>query len=303
MLDYRQLQVFLAIWQHRNISKAAEAIYLTQPTVSGHLKALEEQLDTKLFDRTSKEVVPTRAAKILFPYVKQIMNLNRQAMEEIKNFLGEEGGVLEIGASNIPGQYLLPPLLGRFKKLKPKMEIRLVISDTRAIVEQVHTGLLEIGLVGAEIKKHGLTFEECFQDELVFVVGPGHPFSERKEISFDEMVSQPLITRESGSGTRITIEQSFLAKGISPESLNILVEMGSTEAVRQAVKSDVGCAIISKRAIEGDLHCGLLHSPKVDNFAIVRTFYLVKHLKRTLSPIANSFAAFLNEKSKMHESA
>ncbi len=293
MLDIKQLQVFLAVWEHRNISRAAQAVYLTQPTVSGHLKALEEQLGTRLFDRTSKKVAPTQAARVFYPYAKQIMDLNRQALEEMKGFLGEETGTLEIGASNIPGQYLLPPLLGLFKKIRPKIEIKLEISDTRKIVESVENGMVEIGLVGAKLKSPKVHFEECFSDELVFVAGPAHQLLRRKEIELDEMVAQPLITREGGSGTRLTIERALREKGVAADSMNIVVEMGSTEAVRQAVKAGIGCAIISKRAVKDDLECGLLQSIKIKGVSINRTFYLIWLKNRTLSPVTKLFISFL----------
>ena len=294
MLEARQLQIFMALWHYRNFSRAAEAIYLTQPTISGHLKALEEYLGVKLFDRTPKEVVPTQAAKLLYPYVKEIMSLNNQALEEIRIFLGEEKGELKVGASNIPGQYILPPLLGQFKKLKPKIEIKLTISDTTKTIKAVEDGEVELGLVGAKIKNRNIKFEKCFDDELLFVVGPNHRFVNKDEITLEEMMDQPFVARELGSGTRLTIEKALWNKGIDPNNLKIVLEMGSTEAVRQAVKSNIGCAIISKKAIDDDLSCGLLYPIKIKDFSIVRAFYLITLQNRTLSPVANSFVKFLN---------
>ncbi len=293
MLDFRQLQIFMAVWQHRSLSRAAETVHLTQPTVSAHLKSLEEQLNVRLFDRNSREVVPTRAGHVLFPYIRQMVKLNQQAREALSGFLGEGRGVLEVEASNIPGQYLLPALLGRFKQTRPLIEIRLYISDTAAVAEKVQSGAIELGMTGAVISKKRLRFDECFSDELVFITHTGHPLASKKVVSFEEVMAQPMIMREKGSGTRLTVERALSQRDVHVETMDVVMEMGSTEAVRQGVKAGLGCSFISKRAIQDDLTCGLLHAPAIEDFSIRRKFYLVTYRGRTLSPVTQAFAEFI----------
>ena len=297
MLDFRQLQIFMAVWECRSISRAADAVHLTQPTVSAHLKALEDELGIKLFDRTSRKVVPTAAARILYPYIKRIIKLNRQAREELSAFMGEEKGMLELGASNIPGQYLLPVLVGEFKNSRPGIKIKINIDDTAGTVEKVSTGLLELGIVGAPLARKKLVFEECFSDELFFVTGPDEPAGDYSHITLDMLPEMPMIMRESGSGTRQTIENSLQPHGISMNDLNVVMEMGSTEAVRQAVKAGLGCAIISRRAVEDDIKCGLLRTVPLEGVRITRFFYTVRARGRTLPPLAESFLEFMFAKS------
>ncbi len=297
MLDSRQLQVFMAIWEKRNLSLAAEAVFLTQPTVSAHLRALEEQLNVRLFNRTPKEVVPTAAGELLYPYIQRMVRLNRQAEEALSRFAGEEAGLLEIGASNIPGQYVLPRLLGAFRKERPGVDIRLRVADTARVSAEVLEGRIELGLVGARISRKRLIFQEWFHDELVFVTDPEHEFRKRSSINFHQMISQPFIMRERGSGTRLTIEKALSDRGISTDRLNIIMEMGSTEAVRQGVKAGVGCAIISSRAVRDDVDCGLLHTPRVTDFELKRKFYLVMCSGRTLSPVTETFRKFISANS------
>ena len=297
-MELKQLQIFVSIWEHLNISRAAEEVHLTQPTVSSHLKTLEEELGVKLFNRTSKEITPTKAAKLIYPYAIEILRLNKQIIQTVDDFLGKEKGLLEIGASNIPGQYLLPSLLGEFKKDRPKIEIRLLISDTSKIVEDVFLNKIELGLVGAKVVKDHLLFHELFYDELIFIVASSHHLSKKKEIALKDILDEPMIIREYGSGTRMTIEKKLAEEKVSIKDFRIVLEAGSTEAVRQAVKAGVGCAIISKRAVKDDIDCKRLFALKIKDFSITRKFYLVTHKTRILSPIAEAFIEFLKLKSK-----
>ncbi len=297
MLDFRQLQVFMAVWDKRSLSQAAEAIYLTQPTVSAHLKALEEQLGVRLFDRSSREVIPTAAGEVLYPFVHKILRLNRQAEESISGLVGEGRGFLEVGASNIPGQYLLPAILGQFRKHRPMVEIKLFIADTRSVIEDVLEGQIELGIVGAAMERKKLDFEPCFSDELTFVIANDNPLAGKRQIEIEEFLNQPLIVREKGSGTRLTIERALAQHGISMDQLNIVIEMGSTEAVRQGVKAGLGSAFISLRAVQDYLDCGILHAVTVRGMEIKRNFYMVTRKNRTLSPINAAFMDFIRQKS------
>ena len=296
MADIRQFRIFLAIWETRSFSRAAEQVHLTQPTVSAHIKALEEQLGVTLFDRKGRQVVPTRAAKRLFPMARQIVRLASQAEEEMRRFSGESGGTLEIGGSNIPGQYILPALLGRFKKDHPDITIRLQIGDTAAIIAAVESSSLELGMVGAVMDKRRLVFTPCFQDELVLAVPEGHPFWGRSHVLPEELPEGvPFVIREAGSGTRATFERGLAGLGLQVSRLNIVAEMGSTEAIRQAVKSGVGLAVISSRSVKDELANGALWACRIKGLPLKRNFYLVWHSMRTPAPVTMLFRRFLLE--------
>ncbi len=302
ILDCNQLRIFLIIWELRNITKAASCLNLSQPTVSTHLKALEEQLGTLLFERTSKGLEPTRAARILYPHARRIMRLNRTVIDEIAALNGENSGYLDIGASNIPGQYLLPKLLAKFKADRWAVDISLKISDTAAVIRQVDAGEVEIGLVGAIINNRRVQFQECFDDELLLIVGNNHRLSRQKSITLEEVLAQPLVIREKGSGTRLTIEMEFEKMGLNMDRGKVLMELGSTEAIRQAVKAGIGCAFLSKRAVIDDISCGLLHPVQVVGLDIRRKFYIIRSKNRVLSPVAKSFIKFVNEAAQREKS-
>jgi len=294
MIEIRQFQVFLAVWENRSFSRAAQEVHLTQPTVSGHIRVLEETLGVRLFDRSGKEVIPTKAGEVLYPFARQILRLNLQAEREIAKFLGQEKGSLDLGGSNIPGQYILPGLIGRFKAERPNIRVILRISDTAAIVAAVANGELELGMVGAVVQKKGLSFEPCFDDDMVLIVPPGHRLADCRQVSLDDLASEPFVLREKGSGTRLASERALQAAGnLQLSDLQIVAEMGSTEAIRQAVRAGLGCSIVSRRAVEDDLEHGLLHAPVLEGVQLSRQFYLIWHNQRTLSPLAHAFRSFL----------
>jgi len=294
MIDIRQLQVFMSVWENRSFSHAAQEICLTQPTVSGHIRALEEALGVQLFDRGGKKVIPTKAGEFFYPFVRQILKLSSQAEREMAMFLGEEKGSLELGGSNIPGQYILPALISQFTTNRPNVHVILRIADTAAITIAVANSDLELGMVGAVVPKTGLRFEPCFHEEMVLIVAPGHHFASCKQVTLADLVSEPFIMREKGSGTRLATENALKAAGnIQTKDLQIVAEIGSTEAVRQAVKAGLGCSIISQLAVEDDLKHGLLYAPALKGVQLCRQFYLVWHSHRTLSPLADAFRSFL----------
>lgn len=293
MIDCRQLQVFLAIMQTKSFSKAADSIFLTQPTVSGHIKALEEALGISLFDRTSKKVVPTKAAEILYPFALKIVKINKVAIKEMSMFKGLEKGLLELGGSNIPGQYILPKYISKFKELYKGIKVTLKIGDTNEIIEFVSEGMLELGFVGAVIEHKHIDFIPFSDDEIVFITPTNHPLKNKKEITLDDIMNEKFVIREHGSGTRKFTEDFLKKYGYDPKNLDIVIEIGSTEGVKEAVKAGIGCAIISKRVVSDDLKHKLLFSPKISGLDIKRNFYLICSNEKTFSPPAAEFKKLL----------
>lgn len=292
-MDVRALEVFSKIVELRSFSKAAGAVYLTQPTVSGHIKALEEELGVKLFDRLGRAVAPTKAGELLYGYAKRILDLRQQAVQALAEHTGALRGELQLGASNNPGSYVLPPLLARFKAEYPGVAVKLQVGDSREIARGVADGLYELGAVGAKWDDAQLRYERFVEDELYLVVPPKHPWTGRRSVQLDALLREPFIMREPGSGSRKVLEQALRAKGIDPARLQIVAELGSAEAVRQAVQAGAGIAFLSRWAIQHDLECGLLKAVRVRGLRLKRDFYLVVHRLRSLSPLGKAFLAFL----------
>jgi DNA-binding transcriptional LysR family regulator len=257
-MDMRRLEVFCKVVELRSFTKAAEALSLSQPTVSEHIRILEESVRERLIDRLGREVLPTPAGKLLYQYVRNIVQLRDEAVRALEQFKGNLAGSLALGASTIPGTYVLPKFIGTFKSLHPAIQITLRIADTAEIVHSIIEGTVEAGVIGSKWGDRRLAVEEIFSDELVLTVFPGHPWARRGAIDVEELIHEPFILREQGSGTRMFMKQRLEESGFDLSHISVVAEMGSTEAVRQGIKSEIGVSILSYQAVEEDIQHGHL---------------------------------------------
>lgn len=292
-MDIRALEVFCRIVELKSFSKAAEAVYLTQPTVSGHIKGLEEFVGVKLLDRLGREVVPTKAGELLYGYAKQVLALRNQAIQALEEYKGSLKGHLVIGGSNIPGEYVLPVILARFKARYPEISITLRIADSRDIARGVLEGTYELGAVGAKFDDGQLVYLKLLEDELVLALPADHAWAAKGAVRLTELSGQQIILREVGSGSRKVLESALQSAGVDPATLSVVAELGSTEAIRQAVKSGAGISVMSLRAIQEDLVRGTLCTIPLEGARLTRDFYLIYHKHRSRSPLCETFIAFL----------
>jgi DNA-binding transcriptional LysR family regulator len=297
-MDLRALDVFCKIVELRSFSRAAEAVLLTQPTVSGHIKALEAELGIRLFDRAARMVTPTRAGELLYGYACRLLALREEAMQALHAHKGGLSGHLTIGASNIPGAYMLPPLMATFKRAHPDVTLSLHVSGSRDIVRSVLGGSVELGVVGARFDEGRVQYLPIAQDELVVAVAGSHPWSGRGSVRLRELAGQPFVMRERGSGTRKITEEALRERGMDPARLHVVLEVTSNEAVRQALKAGAGLAVISRRAIEDDIRSKQVSVLRVPALRLTREFFLVTHKSRSRSPLAAAFLSFLQAAGK-----
>jgi DNA-binding transcriptional LysR family regulator len=292
-VDLRQLEIFVKVAELRSFSKAAEALYLTQPTVSEHIRTLEDELGVRLLDRLGRGAAVTKAGELLLGYAKRMLALQREARQAMDSFQGKMSGELLVGASTIPGEYILPALIGRFKEKYPEISITLLIGDSQAVMDWVLDGRAELGMVGARQSQRGLEYRELMPDEVVVAVPTSHPWNGRKQVTLDELRAEPLLIRERGSGTRAALEAALAEAGTDLGAFRIVGEMGSTQAIKQAVRAGVGVSLLSKRAVEEECRSGVVWCLRVKDLKVARAFYLVTHKDRSRSPLAEAFRAFL----------
>jgi DNA-binding transcriptional LysR family regulator len=294
-MDIWQLKIFCKVVELKSFSKAGAAVHISQPTVSSHIKYLEEFYGIKLIDRLAKEAIPTKAGELLYTYAKRILALRHEAESAMAEFQGNMKGKLTLGGSNIPGVYLLPKILGAFKKKYPRVELALVIRDTEEIVHGILAGDLELGIVGAVSNASNIFQEVLIEDELCLVVPAAHALGRTQRIGLDRLLKEPFIIREKGSGTLKSFQLSFARHGFQIEQLNVVAEIGSTAAVIQAVKNGVGVSILSRIAVSEESAAGLLHTVALDGIDLKRNFYLTWHKQRSLSPLNTACIAFLKQ--------
>lgn len=294
-MDLWQLHIFCRVVEWRSFSKAAEAVHLSQPTVSSHIKDLEAHFGCPLIDRLSKEALPTDAGRLLYGYARRLLALREEIETAMAQYQGKTRGRLVIGGSTIPGAYLLPRVVGQFKKLYPQVMLSLTIADTDRIIAGVLEGALEFGVVGAESREKNILQEVLISDEMRLIVPAWHPWALKKKIALALLLTEAYIARERGSGTLRSLEESLRRRGHDVGELNIVAEMGSTEAIRQGIKEGIGVSILSTLAIAEDLASGSLKAVAVEGLDLTRRFYITRRRQRSLSPLGTAFIDFLKE--------
>lgn len=292
-MDLRQLEIFLQVATLGSFSKAAVALRLTQPTVSEHIRSLEEDLGVRLLDRLGRGAAVTPSGQVLMGYAQRMVALQREARQAVDAFQGSMSGTLLVGASTIPGEYVLPALVGRFKAKYPDISITLLIGDSQTVVDWVVEGRAELGVVGARLPQRLVEYRELMSDEEVVILPPGHRWQGRTHVALDELRSEPLIVRERGSGTRAALEAALARSGVDLGAFRIVGEMGTTGAIKQAVKAGVGVSVVSRRAVEEDCRQGALTCLGLADLPILRAFHVVIHRERSRSPLAEAFRVFL----------
>jgi len=294
-MDLWQLHIFCRVVECKSFSKAAEAVHLSQPTVSSHVKDLEEHFGCLLIDRLTKQASPTQAGRLLHGYARRMLALREEAETALAQHQGKVQGHLIIGGSTIPGGYLLPRMIGKFKVQYPQIRPSLIIGDTQRVITGVVDGAIELGVVGAESREKSILQERLIEDQMRLIVPAHHPWGRLKKVSLNGLLDEPFIVRERGSGTLKSIQESLSQQGRSVEELNIVAEMGSTEAVRQGIKDGIGVSILSTLAVAEDLKSGALKALSVEGLNLTRGLYITRHRQRSLSPLASAFLEFLKK--------
>ena len=294
-MDLWQLKIFCKVVELKSFSKAGKMVHLSQPTVSSHIKDLEDHFGCRLIDRLSKEAVATKSGELLYGYAHKILAFADEIETALAEFNGKIKGRLLIGGSTIPGGYLLPKIIGLFSAKYPEVTVSLIVEDTEKIIDGVRSGSLELGVVGAESGEKKILQEKLIEDEMHLIVPASHPWARQKAISLESLLDEPFIVRERGSGTLASIQQSMARAGYNIENLNITAELGSTEAVRQGIKNKLGVSILSTLAVSEDLETGSLAAVNVKGLQLKRNFYLTRHKYRSLSPLSRIFMEFLHK--------
>ncbi len=302
-MDLWQLKIFCKVVELRSFSKAGEAVHLSQPTVSSHIKDLENHLGTQLIDRLTRHAVPTKAGELLYTYARRLNTLLEETETAMAEFLGKIKGRLVIGGSTIPGGYLLPRLIGSFAKNYPEVQIALKVGDTSEILDRIASGQVEIGIVGAQSDKYKLQQIPLVEDALCVVLPRDHKWADQEKVTVKELAAEPFIVREKGSGTLLSIENMLQKKGVRFSEFRIVAELGSTEAVRQAVKNGLGVSILSAIAVADDVQSGSLKTITISGLNLNRQFYLTRHSQRTPSPLCRTFISFLKSEYDLPDNA
>ncbi|GAV25067.1 LysR family transcriptional regulator [Carboxydothermus islandicus] len=282
-------KTFITVVNEKSLSKAGKLLNLTQPAITKHLQSLEEYFNTILLERNVKGIKLTDDGALLYKYAQEILKILEEVEQNISGNKENPKGILNIGASNIPGQYLLPLLLGRYNSAYPQVKVNLEISDTGDVVAKILDGVYDVGAVGSEIKNPRLEFVPFFKDELVFILPANHPLTQNEVLEPDDLLKIPLIWREKGSGTRMFLEKALKNFGISEKKLKIVMELGSNQAVLTAVEGGLGGAFCSEIAVRKATKLGLVSVHRIKGLTLQRDLFLLYLKRKKQHPLINHF--------------
>jgi DNA-binding transcriptional LysR family regulator len=294
-LEFNQLESFINVVNLKSFSKAAEKLFLTQPTVSNNIQSLEKELGTVLINRNNKKTTVTEEGELLYGYAVNMLNIRDRAVCEIGKMKGRICGNLELSSSTIPEQYILPRYLKDFSMKYPDITFTINHGDSKKVVDDVIKGYTNYGITGAIYESKQLEYIPFYEDRIVLAISntDRFPFDDYEEFDLELLRKEKLIMREEGSGTRKILEKALVDANINISCLNIVSSVESNETIKKMVELDMGVTFLSEIAIENEIKLKLIKPVIVKGLDIRRQFYFVYCKNRYLSPLAEKFKEFL----------
>ncbi len=293
-MDFKQLRSFVTVVELGSFTRAAERLYTSQPTVSAHIRALEDELHERLFFRTTKSLEITKRGKELYDYAVHILTLQ----DKLTASWAQDEMTVRIGASTIPSAYILPEVLPQFRRSHPSTRFVIHQSDSRGVLGGLFSGQFDLGLVGMKTAEDNVVFTPFYIDEMV-LIAPNIPrFASlvgKDTALSDILLNEPLLMREDGSGSQKCVDDFFAHSNIDPNTLHIAARLNDQESVKNLVAGGLGVAIISKKAVQEDCERGKLLSFPLNCRSAKRMFYLVQRKGDILSSKGKAFADFVLE--------
>ncbi len=271
----QQMETLVRLIEERNFSRAAKRMFLTQPALSKHIQNAEASLGAKIVNRGGAGISLTPEGKILYDYARRVLRLREDAGEKILRARGGEAGHVSVGASTIPANYLLPRMLSGFKKRYAGIHVHVQSGDSEEVLEMVLNGEVDIGVIGKRPLSPKVHEEALWDDRLTLVVPAGHRWARKASVTVGELSKEPFVTRERGSGTRQIVEACLRESSGTAAECSIIAELGSSEAVKEAVIAGLGVSVLSAHAVGRELQHGILRAVPLRDCRIERSFYLI----------------------------
>lgn len=291
-MDFR-LKIFHTVAQVKSFTKAAEILGLTQPAITFQMKNLEEEFRTRLFNRDQNRITLTETGKILCRYAEKILDEYEKANDEIAKVTGKLGGEIRIGVASLLGKYVLPKLIGMFKQKYPNIKIIMLVGDSAQLIQKIQEHTLDLIIVSEPVSVKNFVVKPFIDDEIVVIVHPEHKWAMRDHIEVEDFVNEPFIAREPGSGLREVYKHFLSSRNISLKNLNIVMTLGSSEALKSAVESGVGFSIISNIAVNREIELGLLKLIPVRRMNLKRRFLVVYPIKQYRKHVIDVFMNYV----------
>ena len=291
-INFHQLYIFHCVARLRSFSKAAEELGISQPAVSIQVRELEKQIGSGLLNRMHRGLQLTEAGEVVFGYAQRIFSLSDEMESVVQKSRGLKSGRLSIGSSTTPGGYILPWVIGQFRRRYPGVEVSLSITNTQSVLAKIRRRELDLGMVGTPVSIRGLSSFPYVEDEIVIIAAPTHPIGSRRQIKLQDLDGEDFILREPGSATRYTAEKCIDGHGIT---MKVVMELGSNEAVKRAVAAGLGLGIISKFGVLPDTTAGFITVLDIPEWQCRRPLTVFHRDDKYLPSAQRAFLRFLQE--------
>ncbi len=285
-MNLHQLRIFCTVIEQSSYTKAAEALFMTQPAVSLQIQALERSLGVKLFERVNQQLLVTEAGQALYQCALPMLNAEAEAERVLAELKGAARGRLVVAANTTGGMYLIPPLLASYKEQHPESELLLQIDATDRLIERARQGIIDLGFACGNIEQSEVTVEQVGIDRLTLILSSRHPLASQPALTLEQVATLPFIVPESISRTRRLVEQTFRERGYT---LKIVMSFQGTEPVKKAVESNLGVAIVSSAAVRREVATGELRALPITDLELTRPFAMFYRQGKYFGPMARDF--------------
>jgi DNA-binding transcriptional LysR family regulator len=295
-MDFKQLEVFVAVVKHQSFSKAARELFLTQPTVSAHIQNLERELDTVLVNRSNKVITLTKSGEILYNHAIYILNNCKRAMYDIKEYSGKIEGIIDIACSSIPETYILPEFIKDFSANYPDVKFSISHYDSQYAISEILNERISFGLVGTKINNPQIKYIDLINDELVLIAPANLNIkNDNGYIELDEIKNLNFIMRKDGSGTRMLTMKTLGKNNFPADKLKIIAHVESNEAIKEMVRIGLGVSFISQMSALDYVDSNKLKLYRIKGIDFSRQFYFIYSKKKTFTPLEDKFLGRLCE--------
>jgi DNA-binding transcriptional LysR family regulator len=291
----RRLQVFHTVARQLSFTKAAEQLFMTQPAVTFQVKQLEEHFSARLFERSHGKIALTPAGELVLDYAERILGLSAELDKRVSELTGAVSGPLQLGCSMTIAEFILPRVLGEFKARHPQVQTHMTVANSETIENRVADHTLDLGLIESPAHLPSLHTEVCCEDELVMICAVDYKLAQLKSVTAMQIAGEPYISRESASGTRQFADNYFRQSGVAPEDLNIVMELGSPEAIKGVVETGIGIAIMPRVSVVKELKLRSLVALPLDP-PLIRTLSIVYPREKFRSRLLSTFVEFATAK-------
>ena len=293
MINYKHLMAFVTVVRKKSFTVAAKELFMTQPAISWQIKNLENEIDLQLIERKERGTKLTEAGKQFYVYAEKIIKAHEQLIEEMKQLKCMEKGKLIVGASTVPGEYILPAYMSSFKDAYPSTDVSVLTSSSESIVDNLISEDIHLGVVGMKILDSRIESKPFKKDKVILIVKNGHPLLKLDKVGIRDVLPYSIIVREKGSGSRRTLEDQMETKGLRLKNFASFTELSGNRAAITGVKNSNSVAFVSSLVAGDSIALGSIKGLEVEDFDLSRNIYLIHNKLKTLSPLSETFMNFM----------